>query len=57
MCLGMAFAMYEMKVVLSTLFATVRLVRPPGRRFTPVRRGIVLAPDDGALMTVAERLD
>ena len=31
MCLGMAFALYEMKVVLSTLFATVRLCvpRPP----------------------------
>ncbi|MEX2288108.1 MAG: cytochrome P450 [Planctomycetaceae bacterium] len=53
MCLGMAFALYEMKVVLSTLFATVRLARPPGRRSAPVRRGIALAPDDGALMVVA----
>ena len=55
MCLGMAFALYEMKVVLSTLFATVRLARPPGSRSTPVRRGLALAPDDGALMTVVER--
>jgi len=54
-CLGMAFALYEMKVVLSTLFATVRLSRPAGSRSTPVRRGITLAPDDGARMLVAEK--
>lgn len=56
MCLGMAFAMYEMKVVLSTLFTSVRLSRPSNRCSKPIRRGIVLAPDDGALMTVEEKL-
>ncbi len=55
MCLGMAFALYEMKVVLSSLLATVRLARPPGSRSLPVRRGLALAPDDGAQMTVVER--
>jgi cytochrome P450 len=55
MCLGMAFALYEMKVVLSTLFATVRLARPPGSRSLAVRRGIALTPDDEAQMTVVER--
>lgn len=55
MCLGMAFALYEMKVVLTTLLATVRLARPPGSRSAPVRRGIALAPHDGAQMTVVER--
>jgi unspecific monooxygenase len=55
MCLGMAFALYEMKVVLGTLLAAVRLARPPGRRSLPVRRGLALAPDDGARMTVIER--
>jgi unspecific monooxygenase len=54
MCLGMAFALYEMKVVLSTLLATVRLARPPGSRSVAVRRGLALAPDDGAQMTVVE---
>jgi cytochrome P450 len=53
MCLGMAFALFEMKVVLSTLFARVRLARPPGSLSLPIRRGIALAPDDGALMAVA----
>jgi cytochrome P450 len=55
-CLGMAFALYEMKVVLGTLFASVRLVRPSGSQSEPVRRGIALAPDDGARMTVVEKV-
>ena len=56
MCLGMAFAMYEMKVVLSTLFSRVLLTRPPGCQSLPVRRGIAIAPDDGVIMSVAKRL-
>jgi cytochrome P450 len=55
-CLGMAFALYEMKVVLSTLFSQVRLARPEGSRSAPVRRGITLAPSDGARMLVSELL-
>lgn len=51
-CLGLAFAMYEMKLVLSTLFATVRLARDPKWRSTPVRRGIALAPQDGVRVQV-----
>jgi cytochrome P450 len=55
-CLGMAFALYEMKVVLSTLFTQLRLTRSPRHRSVPVRRGIPLAPHDGARMIVTERL-
>jgi unspecific monooxygenase len=55
MCLGMAFALYEMKVVLSSLLAEVQLARPPGSRSRPIRRGISLAPDDGAVMVVTAR--
>jgi cytochrome P450 len=51
-CLGMAFALYEMKVVLATLLGQVRLARPPGSRSRPIRRGLALAPDDGARMVV-----
>jgi cytochrome P450 len=51
-CLGMAFALCEMKVVLSTLFSLVRLERPAGARSDPVRQGITLAPSDGAKMVV-----
>jgi cytochrome P450 len=56
MCLGLAFALYEMKVVLSTLFAQARLSRPPGSHSAPFRRGIPLAPDDGAQIVVTSRL-
>ena len=54
-CLGMAFALYEMKVVLATLFARLRLARPRGSHSAPVRQGIALGPHDGALMSVVER--
>jgi cytochrome P450 len=54
-CLGMAFALYEMKAVLATLFARARLSRPPGARSAPVRRGVSLAPDDGVAMVVEGR--
>jgi unspecific monooxygenase len=56
-CLGMAFALYEMKVVLSTLFTRVRLERPPGSRSSPIRQGISLGPDDGARMVVTGRIE
>lgn len=51
-CLGMAFALYEMKVVLATLFSQVSLSRPPGGPSLPTRRGLVLEPHDGALVLV-----
>jgi cytochrome P450 len=47
-CLGMPFALYEMKVLLATLFSQVRLVRPTGARSRARRYGIVLGPDDRA---------
>jgi cytochrome P450 family 135 len=54
-CLGMAFALHEMKIVLATLFAEVSLERPRGSRSSPVRRGILLTPHDGTLATVTAR--
>ncbi len=54
-CLGMAFALYEMKVVLSTLLTQVRLARPTGIRSVPVRRGIPLVPSDGTQVVVKDR--
>jgi cytochrome P450 len=50
-CMGMAFALYEMKVVLGTLLASVQMERT-SRRSRPVRRGISLAPHDGVPVTV-----
>jgi cytochrome P450 len=51
-CLGMTFALYEMKVLLATLFSQVRLARPAGARSRARRYGIVLGPDDGARLIV-----
>ena len=56
-CLGMAFALYEMKVVLGTLLTRATLLRPPGSRSVPIRRGVSLAPHDGAAMVVKQRSD
>jgi hypothetical protein len=55
--LRMAFALYEMKVVLSTLFTQVNIGSPPGRRSFPVRRGLTLPPDDGVELVVKQRLE
>ncbi|QDV39104.1 cytochrome P450 [Tautonia plasticadhaerens] len=51
-CLGMPFALYEMKVLLATLFGRVRLARPAGARSRARRYGLVLGPDDGAQVVV-----
>lgn len=53
-CLGMAFALYEMKVVLATALAACKLTRTQNAgRY--VRRGLTLAPRDGAWVVLAER--
>jgi cytochrome P450 len=54
-CLGMPFALYEMKVLLATLLSQVRLTRPADARSRPRRYGIVLGPDDGGRIIVQER--
>ncbi len=51
-CLGMPFALYEMKVLLATLLSQVRLSRPAGARSRARRYGIVLGPDDGGRVIV-----
>jgi cytochrome P450 len=51
-CLGMPFALYEMKVLLATLLSQVRPSRPAGARSRARRYGIVLGPDDGGRVIV-----
>jgi cytochrome P450 len=51
-CLGMAFALYEMKVVLATLFSQANFSRLQGIQSFPIRRGLSLAPDDGVTVIV-----
>jgi cytochrome P450 len=51
-CLGMPFALYEMKVLLATLLSQVRMARPAGARSRARRVGLVLGPDDGAAVLI-----
>lgn len=54
-CLGMAFASYEMKIVLATVVSSVDLASAPGPRVRLVRRGITLAPSGGMPVVVTGR--
>lgn len=46
-CLGAAFAMYEMKIVLAQVLSRVTLRAAPGRTVKVVRRGVTFAPSEG----------
>jgi len=51
-CLGAAFALYEMKVVLAEILRRVALRAAPGHRVRVVRQGIALAPSGGMPVVV-----
>jgi cytochrome P450 len=54
-CLGMAFALFEMKAVIATVLLRARLrIQNPQARV--VRRGFFLAPEHGPRVVVEERL-
>ena len=46
-CLGMAFALVEMKIVLAEVLARVELRAAPGYQVRVVRRSVTLAPSEG----------
>lgn len=50
-CLGMAFAMFEMKLVLATLLRKLDFTLAAPGPVKPVRRGLTLAPSSNLLMT------
>jgi cytochrome P450 len=54
-CVGMPFALYEMKAVIATLLSQVLPSPPGGRRPRARRYGIVLGPDDGGRVIVRLR--
>jgi cytochrome P450 len=54
-CLGMAFASYEMKIVLATILARTDLAAAPGRKIKLIRRGITFAPSGGMPIVVTRR--
>jgi cytochrome P450 len=53
-CLGMAFSLYEMKIVLAEVLSRVELRAAPGTSVRLVRRGLTFAPS-GGMPVVAER--
>jgi cytochrome P450/predicted unusual protein kinase regulating ubiquinone biosynthesis (AarF/ABC1/UbiB family) len=53
-CLGMAFALVEMKIVLAEVLSRVELRPAPGYQVRVVRRGVTLAPSEG-MPVVVER--
>ena len=54
-CLGMAFALYEMKVVLAEVASRVEFRLATGYRMQRVRRSITLAPSKGMPVVVERR--
>jgi cytochrome P450 len=54
-CIGMAFALYEMQVVLATVLTRLRVRRAPGKPVRLVRRAITFAPSQGMPLVVEAR--
>lgn len=54
-CVGMAFALHEMRVVLATVLSRANLGLEPGRKTGVRRKGILLAPRDGVRAIVRAR--
>jgi cytochrome P450 len=54
-CVGAAFALYEMKIVLAEVVRRVELELQPGYEVRVVRRSVTLAPSDGMPVVVARR--
>ena len=54
-CLGMAFALYEMKIVLAEILARAVLRAAPGYRLRTIRRAVTLAPSEGMPLVLERR--
>lgn len=54
-CLGMAFALYEMKIVLATLLARADFAIAPGYGVRVVRRNVTWVPSEGMPVVVTHR--
>jgi len=55
LCIGYAFAQYEMKLVLATAMQCVRLQLANRRPVVPVRRGLTMSPSGGVRMVAIDR--
>lgn len=54
-CLGIAFALFEMKLALATIMSQYELELAENRPIKPLRRGITMAPDGGVRMVMKGR--
>lgn len=54
-CIGMAFALFEMKVVLAKILSSLELELADNRPVKPVRRGLVSAPTSVRLVATGKR--
>jgi cytochrome P450 len=54
-CIGAAFALYEMKIVLAEILKRVELGALPGYQVRVVRRSVTLAPSEGMPVVVERR--
>ena len=54
-CIGAAFALYEMKIVLAEVLTRVELSAAPGYEVRVVRRSVTLAPSEGMPVVVERR--
>ena len=54
-CIGMAFALFEMKVVLSKILSTWQLALANNRPVKPLRRGLTAAPSSVRLVATKQR--
>ena len=55
-CLGYAFALFEMKLVLATILSQVQLGLTDKRPVRPVRRGVTFTPSGGVRMVMIPNL-
>lgn len=51
-CIGMAFALYEMKIILASILPRIELELIPGQDFKAKRLGLALAPPTGVKVKV-----
>jgi cytochrome P450 len=54
-CIGMAFALYELQIVLATVLGRFRVRAAPGIRVRPRRRGVSMAPSHGMPIVLEHR--
>jgi cytochrome P450 family 110 len=55
-CIGAAFALFEMKLVLASILSQAHLALTNDRPIKPVRRGVTVAPKGGINLVMTERI-